>query len=129
MARVLYSTRQALSATLGSSLKLSCVTSARGRGRNHMPLFDFKCDTCLNKFEHLFLTSDILDVLECPNCQGLSRRQLAAPGYKFIKRGNLHDKQRVIETSYGRKDALHRKEPEYFGPTNPKYYNPDAYID
>lgn len=95
-----------------------------------MPLFDFKCKTCYLVFEHLFKTSHtIVDSLNCLSCGEAALRQIAAVDYKFIKRGDSAPNQRVTETSYGRKDALYRKEPEYFGPSNPKYYNPDAYID
>jgi putative FmdB family regulatory protein len=43
-----------------------------------MPLFVFKCQTCLKVIERI-VSSDV-KVVECPECSGAAEKQLTAPG-------------------------------------------------
>ncbi|MEO0123226.1 MAG: zinc ribbon domain-containing protein [candidate division WOR-3 bacterium] len=35
-----------------------------------MPIFEFKCKKCFNKFEELVFKNSDLDDIKCPKCQG-----------------------------------------------------------
>ena len=43
-----------------------------------MPLYDFRCTECRTVTEKI-VKSDVT-IIECPNCNSIARRQLAAPG-------------------------------------------------
>lgn len=45
---------------------------------NEMPMFEFRCVTCLTLVERL-VKADVTTV-ECPNCSGKAEKQLSAPG-------------------------------------------------
>ncbi len=47
-----------------------------------MPLYEFKCQTCGNRFERIERASSLHDGV-CPKCGGASHRLLGAPALQF----------------------------------------------
>ncbi|MFO7460648.1 MAG: zinc ribbon domain-containing protein [Desulfatiglandales bacterium] len=52
-----------------------------------MPIFEFRCGTCGNVFEKIFLSSDERVEMECPDCNGRSLERVVSRTTHVMARG------------------------------------------
>ena len=48
-----------------------------------MPLYEFYCNYCRERFEKLWRTPDLPDVLVCPKCRAFSMRVFSTFSFRF----------------------------------------------
>ena len=47
-----------------------------------MPLYEYQCDACEHRFEHIQKFSDPL-LAVCPKCEGVLRKLVSSPAFQF----------------------------------------------
>lgn len=71
-----------------------------------MPIFDYTCKQCENKFEKIVKKFD--DEVTCPECEQVANREVSAPGAYLLK-GEGYEGRTFI--SKHRKDNKRMKDP------------------
>ena len=49
---------------------------------SEMPLYEYQCDACGHRFEHIQKFSDLL-LSVCPKCEGVLRKLVSSPAFQF----------------------------------------------